>query len=84
MWCCYAWPTQASKTGKRTFMINQSGDIAATQNDSAQPGGAYDGFVRSPSFDAAFAAAGDMGSSVAFATVGAASQDGLVWTPVGN
>ena len=84
MWCCYCWPVQATKTGNRAFFINQAGDILGTQNRSTQAGGSYDGFVRTPNFDAAFTAAGDMGSVPALAAAGLASQDALVWTPVGN
>jgi len=84
MWCCYAWPVQATKTGNRAFFINQAGDILGTQNRSTQAGGSYDGFVRTPNFDAAFTTAADMGSEPALAAAGLASQDALVWTPVGN
>ena len=84
MWSCYAWPVQATKTGNRTFMINQSGDVLATQNRPSQAGGAYDAFVRVPAFDAALTGAADMSSDVALSAAGFASQDGLVWTPVGN
>ena len=84
MWCCYCWPVQATKTGNRAFFINQAGDILGTQNRPTQAGGAYDAFVRVPAFDAAFTAAGDMGSEPALAAAGLASQDALVWTPVGN
>ena len=84
MWCCYAWPVQATKTGNRAFFINQSGDILGTQNRSTQAGGSYDAFVRVPVFDAAFTVAADMGSEPALAAAGLASQDLLVWTPVGN
>lgn len=83
-WCCYAWPVQTSKTGTRAFMVNQSGDVLATANTPVQPGGAYDGLVRVPAFDAAFSLAGDMSSEPALALRGLAAQDGLVWTPVAN
>ncbi|MEM6672773.1 MAG: prepilin-type N-terminal cleavage/methylation domain-containing protein [Planctomycetota bacterium] len=83
MWCCYAWPVQATKTGNRAFFINQAGDILGTQNrPTAVP--FYDAFITVPAFDAAFTLAGDMGSEPALAAAGLASTDGLVWTPVGN
>ncbi|MEM1452065.1 MAG: prepilin-type N-terminal cleavage/methylation domain-containing protein [Planctomycetota bacterium] len=84
MWCCYAWPVQVTKTGNRAFMINQSGDVIATQNRPNQIGGAYDAFVRVPAFDAAFTGAGDISSEIALSAAGLASTDRLVWTPVGN
>lgn len=84
MWCCYAWPVQASKTGNRAFMINQSGDVIATANRPTQAGGSYDAFVRVPAFDAAFTGAGDMSAEIALSAAGLVAQDGLVWTPVGN
>ena len=84
MWICYAWPVQATKTGNRAFMINQSGDVLATQNRATQAGGSYDGFIRVPAFDAALTAALDLSSEVSMAAAGLASQDALVWTPVGS
>lgn len=30
LWCCYAWPQVQGNSGKRTFFVNQSGDILAT------------------------------------------------------
>lgn len=84
MWCCYAWPKQINRTGRRAFMINEIGDVVATRNTIEQPGGAYDGLNRTPNFDAAFSASADMSSDVALAAAGLTAQDGLIWTPVGN
>jgi prepilin-type N-terminal cleavage/methylation domain-containing protein len=89
MWCCYAWPVQATKTGNRAFMINQAGDVIATQNSVGSTGVAtatdlYNGVGQIPAFDAAFSVAGDMGSEPALTSVGLASQDLRTWTPVGN
>lgn len=83
-WCCYAWPAQVNRTGRRAFMVNQVGDVFATQNLASQAGGPYDGTNRTPAFDAAYSASGDMSSEVALAIAGLTAQDGLVWTPVGN
>ncbi|MBL8749597.1 MAG: prepilin-type N-terminal cleavage/methylation domain-containing protein [Planctomycetes bacterium] len=30
LWCCYAWPQVFGSSGKRTFFVNQSGDVLAT------------------------------------------------------
>ena len=84
MWCCYAWPTQINRTGRRAFMINEIGDVVATRNTIGEAGGPYDGLNRSPEFDAAFAESDDMSSGVALAAAGLTAQDGMTWTPVGN
>lgn len=86
MWCCYAWPVQATKTGNRAFMINQAGDVIATQNQAVGAVAPYNGVAVAtvPAFDAAFSTASDMGSEPALASVGLVAQDGRVWTPVGN
>ncbi len=84
MWCCYAWPKQINRTGRRAFMINEIGDVVATRNNIGASGGAYDGLNRSPEFDAAFSVTDDMSSDVALAAAGLTAQDGMTWTPVGN
>ncbi len=30
LWCCYAWPQVYGSSGKRTFFVNQAGDVLAT------------------------------------------------------
>lgn len=32
LWCCYAWPATKDTTGTRVFVVNQTGDILATDN----------------------------------------------------
>lgn len=83
-WCCYAWPVEHARTGHRAFVVNEVGEVLATRNIPSQPGGAYDGFLRVPAFDAAYSVPGDMSASLALAVRGTASQDGLTWTTVGN
>jgi len=52
MWCCYAWPSAYGNSGKRTFFINQGGDVLSTKGDlAAAP---YNGTVVAPVQDAAF------------------------------
>lgn len=82
MWCCYAWPTAYGNTGKRTFFINQAGDVLATTGTALQ----YNGATQVPGWDAAFDAApvapsvaGRMDSPVASGKVG---TDGNTWTVV--
>ena len=39
-WACYAWPASYGNTGKRTFFINQSGQILVCTNDQTRYSGA--------------------------------------------
>jgi prepilin-type N-terminal cleavage/methylation domain-containing protein len=32
LWCCYAWPAVHGNSGKRTFFINQAGDVLSTNH----------------------------------------------------
>lgn len=86
MWCCYAWPVDAGKTGMRTFFINQEGDIISYSNrDTADQ---YTGTTSMPIFSDALSGA-DMDASLGLLdNSGAApvvtAQDGNIWTPVGN
>lgn len=84
MWCCYAWPVQASKTGNRAFFINQAGDVIGTLNQNDGVNAVYNGTVNIPNDDAAFSVAADMGSEPGLTAAGLNSQDGRVWSPVGN
>ncbi len=86
LWCCYAWPVQATKTGNRAFCTNQEGDVISTQNQLAGGVQPYNGVSPAtiPASDAAFSAAGDMGSELAMTAAGLTANDGRVWTPVGN
>ncbi|MHC4669001.1 MAG: DUF2950 family protein, partial [Planctomycetota bacterium] len=39
MWCVYAWPQKYEVTGRKTFFVNQNGDILFTDDaDYAGPG----------------------------------------------
>jgi prepilin-type N-terminal cleavage/methylation domain-containing protein len=78
-WCCYTWPAAYSKTGNRTFFINQAGDIVTT--DAAR----YTGTGRFLATQgAAFCAAG--GSAVTSITgqvaIGTVGRDGNRWRPI--
>lgn len=86
MWCCYAWPVHATKTGNRAFCTNQKGDVVSTQNRAQGALVVYEGVATAtiPAADAAFSVAGDMGSELAVTVSGLAAIDGRVWTPVGN
>jgi prepilin-type N-terminal cleavage/methylation domain-containing protein len=78
LWCCYAWPSVAGNSGNRTFFINQSGDVLATNGANTQYSNAA---PIVPSFDVAFvaSASASMGAQVAANTAG---RDGNTWVVV--
>lgn len=51
LWCCYAWPLEFGKTGRRAFFIDQNGDVLAMENEAQ----CYSGFAKRPDALAAFA-----------------------------
>lgn len=77
LWCCYAWPQDRGSSGIRTFFINQSGDVLATNGSVV----AYDGSRRPCTFEVAFEGSAPlaMGSHIAANTVG---RDGNTWVVV--
>jgi prepilin-type N-terminal cleavage/methylation domain-containing protein len=76
VWCCYAWPAVNQSTGNRVFVVNQSGDVLATDNTVLS----YTGSTVMPAGDAAFAAPGITGP-LSIDSQPAAAQDGGVWRP---
>jgi prepilin-type N-terminal cleavage/methylation domain-containing protein len=78
MWCAYAWPVVQGNSGKRTFFVNQGGDVLATNHNGGTP---YNGTTTPPLFNAAFSAAGSAFMNVAVAA-NTAGQDGNVWVVV--
>jgi len=77
LWCCYAWPQVFGNSGKRTFFVNQSGDVLSTNGALV----AYNGVTTVPTPDAAFLGTGTVGLSnrVAANTV---AFDTNTWTVV--
>jgi len=77
MWCCYAWPSAYGNSGKRTFFINQGGDVLGCRNATMH----YSGTTTMPVVGAAFNAAtsGTLECSVAANTAG---RDGEIWVVV--
>ena len=79
LWGCYAWPQVQGNSGKRTFFVNQSGDVLATNG----AGGAalYSGSTTPCPATAAYvaSASGSMSTPVAANTVG---RDGNTWVVV--
>jgi prepilin-type N-terminal cleavage/methylation domain-containing protein len=99
IWCCYAWPVSPESTGNRAFFINQEGDLLQTLNNEGNTNVAipYDGLTSVPTYDAAFSdMVGDpnanaltgmgaaLGITAQVMAMGAAANDGNVWTIVGN
>jgi len=77
LWCCYAWPQVFGNSGKRTFFINQSGDVLAT--NCANATSPYSGTTTVPAYTAAFISSSSMSGAVAANTV---SQDTNTWVVV--
>ena len=78
LWCCYAWPQVFSNSGKRTFFVNQSGDVLATNaatNQYSESAGTR------PLFSAAFLGTGTLFMSARVAANTLAS-DGDRWVVV--
>ncbi len=78
LWSCYAWPQVQGNSGKRTFFVNQSGDVLATNGAVV----AYSGTTTPVSFAVAVSAAAGtvaMSAQVAANTLG---QDGNTWVVV--
>jgi type II secretory pathway pseudopilin PulG len=78
LWCAYAWPIEAAKTGNRVFCVNQDGELIQFANKA----GVYSGPDAGPASDAAYssASAGNMGAALAI--VDGSANDGNAWTPL--
>jgi prepilin-type N-terminal cleavage/methylation domain-containing protein len=85
LWCAYAWPVNAERTGNRVFFIDHAGEVLQFNNRD----GVYDG-PAGPNFDAAYGVdaaigiANTMATFYGIATLGIPSNDGNVWAVVGN
>jgi prepilin-type N-terminal cleavage/methylation domain-containing protein len=76
LWCCYAWPSSYGNSGKRTFFVNQGGDVLGCRNSTQQ----YNGTTRVPTGNAAYIP----GSTLMSGTIasGVAGVDGETWVVV--
>ena len=72
-WCCYAWPVNYGNSGNRTFHVNQTGDVTATEN------AAYSGTGIPP---AGSAFQGGLTTITGLTAVGTFGADGFVWRQV--
>jgi prepilin-type N-terminal cleavage/methylation domain-containing protein len=76
LWAAYAWPSSYGNSGKRTFFINQAGDILQNNNSTKR----YSGTTNAPVGTAALLSGKtSMSHSVAINTTAA---DGTTWTVV--
>lgn len=77
LWCCYAWPAVNGNSGKRTFFINQGGDVLATLGAVVQ----YSLSAGGPAYGAAFisTATNSMSSEIAANTL---ARDTNTWVVV--
>ena len=80
MWCVYAWPATYGNSGKRSFFINQQGDVLSTNNLVRRYSGTG-GTAVVPAGTAAFRA-GTASMSSSIASGAAADNDGGLWLVV--
>lgn len=78
LWACYAWPQVFGNSGKRTFFVNQSGDVLATNSAVNQYS---ESTATRPAFSAAFLGTGTIAMSAQVAANTLAS-DGDRYTVV--
>ena len=76
-WTAYAWPASYGSSGIRAFMVNQQGDILATNNAQSR----YSGATRVPKLDAAFLDPEPITRKL-LPAVNEVGRDGLLWTIV--
>ncbi|MEO6709270.1 MAG: prepilin-type N-terminal cleavage/methylation domain-containing protein [Planctomycetota bacterium] len=76
VWCAYAWPVLAGRSGNSVFFMNQTGQMLQMFNRGAVK---YTGLAGGPTGDAVFAVANDIGSGLGIN--GVASVDGNNWIP---
>ena len=75
-WCAYAWPNSYANSGVRTFVVNQTGDILATE-DATYTGTDMTGWSMSAAFKTTVEHS--ITGPLAVGTVG---YDGNVWAQV--
>jgi len=79
-WACYAWPENYGNTGNRTFFVNQTGEIVATDDpDYSGP----DASGAPMTAGSAFAAPGPAASITGRIATGLTGRDGNFWKQVG-
>jgi prepilin-type N-terminal cleavage/methylation domain-containing protein len=74
-WCCYAWPVNYGNSGNRSFMVNQTGDVVSTENNTYSGG-------TGPSAHAGFFTPRTNSSITGLTAVGTTGGDGNIWRQV--
>ncbi len=80
LWCCYAWPESYNASGRRTFLINQTGDIICTEDSDYSGGEIPPPLVPGAGFIPP--GGGETDQIVGLLAVGTAGADGNVWRQV--
>jgi prepilin-type N-terminal cleavage/methylation domain-containing protein len=76
-WCCYAWPANYNNSGNRTFFVNQTGDVTATDDED------YTGAACAPAtLTAGAAMMGDAANITGNVAIGTAGADTNIWKQV--
>jgi len=78
MWCVYAWPQNYGGSGRRTFFVNQQGDILWTESST------YSGAAAPIVPAAAFRPGGPAVNIDGTIAVNEVAQDGNTWHAVGR
>lgn len=79
LWACYAWPQVQGNSGKRTFFVNQSGDVMST--NGAGGVALYSGTTE-PAYSAAFSAAVGTTSMAMPVAANTTGKDANAWVVV--
>lgn len=81
-WVAYAWPIEHGSTGRRAFVVNESGGVLATANDLDPYRGRREHVPEGPAaYDDTGIEPANLGSGLAWFTGGVA-VDGRAWLPV--
>jgi prepilin-type N-terminal cleavage/methylation domain-containing protein len=80
LWCCYAWPETFGASGRRTFLINQTGDIIYTENPAYTA--SEDTAPMPPGAGFAPPGGGETDLIDGLLAVGTAGADGNLWRQV--
>jgi prepilin-type N-terminal cleavage/methylation domain-containing protein len=78
MWCAYAWPSSYGNSGKRTFFVNQAGDVLSCRNATMR----YNGTTTVPAGTAAMLAGIGSPTMASTLAANATGQDGERWIVV--
>jgi len=78
MFTIYAWPDNHNASGKRTFFLNQQGDVLSTDDPSYSGVGYY----AAATDGAAFGGSGSVDSITGSPATGTVGRDGNIWVPV--